>query len=95
MAMNDEQFEGKIADAMRSLGPDAVATACFVLVKDGTGKVGLRVMNESPEVQRSFLLGIMSSCIDMLLDIQIDGEIDSRWYKEGADPDAEESEGKD
>lgn len=82
MSINEEQFEGKIADAMRSLGPDAVATACFVLTKDGNGKVGFRVMGESPELQQGFILGIMSSCLEMLIDIQTTGEVDTPWYKE-------------
>lgn len=87
MPMNEEQFEGKIADAMRSLGPDAVATACFVLTRDGAGKVGIRVIGDDPEMQKSLLLGIMSSCLDMLVDLQTEGNINTHWYKEDSDED--------
>lgn len=83
--MNEEQFEGRIADAMRSLGPDVAATACFVMTKDGIGKVGIRVMGDDPELQKSFMLGVMSSCIDMLVDLQEDGNINTNWYKEDDD----------
>lgn len=82
MPMNEEQFEGKIADAMRSLGPDAVATACFVMTRDGVGKVGIRVLGDDPELQKSFMMGVMSSCMDMIMDLETDGKIDTYWYKE-------------
>lgn len=82
MSFNEEQFEGKLADALRSLGPEAPAAACFVMTEDGSGKVGIRVAEGLDVDHRQFLLVIMAACIEMLGDIDDDGKISSNWIKE-------------
>jgi hypothetical protein len=85
MSFNEEQFEGKLADALKSLGPDAPASACFVMTADGNGKVAFR-MAEGCEISHyQFLMAIMSSCVDMLSDVDEDGQITKNWVKEDED----------
>lgn len=82
MAFNEEQFEGRLADALRSLGPEAPASACFVMTEDGCGKVGIRIAEDSEVDHRQFLLVIMAACVEMLGDVDDEGHISSNWIKE-------------
>lgn len=82
MSFNEEQFEAKLADALRSLGDEAPIAACFVMTEDGNGKVAIRVAEGIDVEHKQFLMVIMSACIDMLSDLDEDGKIQSNWIRE-------------